>query len=78
MQTKSDLYALDKWSEKLSDKTTYNKNMTEGLTSSNLLSKGVGAAALFINTFSQQKIDDDEDLCISSGMLKGRCYIKST
>jgi len=78
MQTKSDLYALNKWSEKLSDKTTYNKNMTEGLTSSNLLSKGVGAAALFINTFSQQKIDDDEDLCISSGMLKGRCYIKST
>jgi len=108
MQTKSHLYALDKWTtttetEKKGRKktsasgagtsgagtsgagTSAKSANLEGLTTSNLLSKGAAAAALFINTYSNteaSEAESDDDLCISSRsegeMLKGRCYIKSS
>ena len=74
MHTKSHLYELDKWNtdntaaeskckaNKPSKRGTEKekKGTIEGLTSATLMSKGVAAAALFINTFATDE-DQNED-----------------
>jgi len=85
MHTKSPLYALDKWSDahttvKKSKKSSSNKqnNMNLNLSSTNLLSKGVNAAALFINTSCDEAVinNNNNDISIyNNSMLKGKCFI---
>jgi uncharacterized Rmd1/YagE family protein len=81
MHTKSHLYASDKWtdlvaSEKKKTATKKGAKPCEKVEATNLLGKGVAAAAKYINAVHEE--DDDDDYGQGHGQvgkLTGKCFI---
>jgi superfamily II DNA or RNA helicase len=84
MHTKSDLYASNKWTtfEKIAKKTKSSKGCVENVDATNLLGKGVAAAAKFINTIKEDDSNssnddyDDYDDDFNDETSKGNAYGK--